>query len=155
MRVFRIERMRYCTDALRGIGSALSGGFRWNSLHTCMVYTSESRSLAMLEVCVHLNINQELPSDRYLMEIDIPGKLVIENHTPDSLPVGWNDLPPRKVSQQFGDDFIRRAETAVMRVPSCIVPNEFNFLINPTHPDARKIKVVESKPFSFDRRLRN
>lgn len=77
MRVFRIEREKYLETTLQGVGAARAEGFRWNSLGTYMVYTSESRALATLEVFVHLVINEDLPLDRYYVEIDIPDMVTI------------------------------------------------------------------------------
>ena len=72
MRVYRIEREKYLNTTLKGIGAALAEGYRWNSLHTFLVDTAESGALATLEVSVHLDLNEDLPSDRYYVEIDIP-----------------------------------------------------------------------------------
>lgn len=154
MRVFRIERERYLADTLRGLGASMSSGFRWNSLYTPMVYTSGSRSLALLEICVHLNLHDELPTDRQLVEIDIPNTLRIDFCDSKDMPKGWDSVPPDTISQRLGDEFIRKGKTAVLRVPSCIVPMEYNYLINPHHPDAQKISVVGSRPFQIDHRIR-
>ena len=75
MIVFRIERRKYLSATLMGIGASKSSGFRWNSLHNRMVYTAESRALATLEVAVHLDLNEDLPSDRMMVEIDIPDEV--------------------------------------------------------------------------------
>lgn len=72
MRVFRVEREKYLSTTLNGIGAASSEGFRWNSLNTFLVYTAESRALATLEVSVHLDLSEDLPMDRYYVEIEIP-----------------------------------------------------------------------------------
>jgi RES domain-containing protein len=77
MRVFRIERKKYLNTTLKGIGAALTEGYRWNSLNTYLVYTAESRALAILEVSVHLDLSEDLPADRYCVEIDIPGEVKI------------------------------------------------------------------------------
>lgn len=153
MRIFRIEREKYLAQTLQGLGAARASAFRWNSMYTPMVYASSSRALALLEVAVHLNINSELPSDRFYVEIEVPDQLLIESLDRHELPAGWDARPPLMVSQQLGDAFVRRATAAVLRVPSCIVPAEYNFLINPAHPDARLITVVGSERVIFDRRL--
>jgi len=72
MRVYRIEREKYLDTTLKGIGAALTEGYRWNSLNTYLVYTAASRALATLEVSVHLDLCEDLPADRYYVEIDIP-----------------------------------------------------------------------------------
>jgi RES domain-containing protein len=153
MRIFRIEREKYLAQTLQGLGAARASAFRWNSMYTPMVYASSSRALALLEVAVHLNINSELPSDRFYVEIEVPDQLLIESLDRHELPAGWDARPPLMVSQQLGDAFVRRATAAVLRVPSCIVPAEYNFLINPAHPDARLMTVLGSERVNFDKRL--
>lgn len=152
MRVYRIERARYVPTALSGLGAAQSEGARWNSLHTPMVYTSESRALAMLEVAVHLDLSEDVPTDRYLVVIDIPDDLHIMTLNKEALPPQWEAKPPTSNSQRIGDDFIRHQAAAVFQVPSAIVSDECNYLINPLHPEAVRIRVVETAPFAFDLR---
>jgi len=153
MLVYRIERKKYLRTTLRGIGAASSSGFRWNSLHSHMVYTSESKALAMLEISVHLDIAESLPSDRYFLDIDIPDTLTILELLVQGLPSTWNSKPPLKQSQLIGDDFLFRNEAAILKVPSSIIPTESNFLINPFHPDSNKIKVINKELIIFDQRL--
>lgn len=154
MRIFRIEREKYLHQTLQGLGAARATAFRWNSLFTPMVYTSQSRALALLEVAVHLNLHSELPNDRLFVEIEVPDELPRELLLAHQLPAGWDTRPPLAVSQQIGEDFVRRAEAAVLQVPSYIVPDEYNFLINPAHPDAKRIRVIGTAPVQFDQRLR-
>lgn len=153
MRVFRIEREKYLKSTLKGIGAALTEGFRWNSQNTYLVYTSESRALATLEVAAHLDVNEDLPKDRFYVEIDIPGEIEILTLKIDDLPSDWNSQPPTLTTQFIGDDFVKDLEAAVLKVPSSIVPPESNYLINPLHPDASKITVVSTSIMSFDRRI--
>jgi len=154
MRVFRIEREKYLETTLKGIGAALSDGFRWNSRNTHLVYTSESRALATLEVAVHLDISEDLPTDRYYVEIDIPEDIIIFELSTDNLPDNWDSKPPIPATQYIGDDFVQQNIGAVLKVPSCIVFPEYNYLINPYHPDAKKIKVTSTQRMSFDQRIR-
>lgn len=153
MRVFRIEREKYLETTLQGVGAARAEGFRWNSLGTYMVYTSESRALATLEVFVHLVINEDLPLDRYYVEIDIPDMVTILELNIKDLPNGWDSKPPVKITQFIGDDFVSGNSAAVLKVPSSIVHQEHNYLINPNHPDSEKISVISISPFRFDSRL--
>ncbi|MBN2639674.1 MAG: RES family NAD+ phosphorylase [Bacteroidales bacterium] len=155
MRVYRIEREKYLNTTLKGIGAALAEGYRWNSLHTFLVYTAESRALATLEVSVHLDLNEDLPTDRYYIEIDIPEDVEILELSVDDLPENWDAKPPAIETQYIGDDFVIQNQAAVLKVPSCIVQQEFNYLINPNHPDAKKIKVVSTQKFTFDSRLQH
>src|SRR5690606_40163437 len=89
MKVFRIEREKHLESTLLGLGACLSKGFRWNSLNTRLIYSSENRALATLEVAVHLDIQEDFPSDRYYVEIDSPVSLkILELHMNDLLKVG-------------------------------------------------------------------
>lgn len=153
MRVFRIEREKYLESTLRGRGAASSEGFRWNSLNTYLVYTAESRSLATLEIAVHLDLREDLPTDRYYVEIDIPDEIDILELAIDDLPENWHSKPPMLETQYIGDDFVSEKSAAVLKVPSSIVPPEFNYLINPNHPDGARIKVISTMKLSFDSRL--
>lgn len=154
MRVFRVEREKYLETTLEGIGAALADGYRWNSLNTFLVYTEESRALATLEVSVHLDLNEDLPTDRYYVEIDIPNDITISELKIEELPDGWDSKPPLLETQFIGDDFVKEKSAAILKVPSSIVQQEFNYLINPNHPDAARISVVSTFPFKFDERLK-
>lgn len=154
MRVFRIEREKYLDTTLKGIGAALTEGFRWNSLNTYLVYTSESRALATLEIAVHLDLSEDVPTDRFYVEIDIPDSVEILELMQEDLPKGWDAKPPSLESQYIGDDFVRQNSAAVLKVPSSIVPLAFNYLINPQHSDAGKIEVVSKIPLIFDKRIK-
>lgn len=155
MKVYRIERMKYLETALTGIGASMTQGFRWNSLNTKLVYTSESRALATLEVSVHLDLSEDLPEDRFYVEIEIPEDVIISEVDVKDLPHDWGSKPPTQTTQIIGDDFVLQNEAAVLKVPSCIVPQEYNYLINPNHADAERIKVVNISPIIFDERFKS
>jgi RES domain-containing protein len=154
MRVFRIERGKYLKTALTGIGASMTKGYRWNSLNTKLVYTAESRALATLEISVHLGLSEDLPTDRHYVEIDIPDTLTIQEVKIGDLPDDWNSYPPTTITQIIGDDFVFENEAVILKVPSSIVPQEFNYLINPNHPDVGKIKVITKIPMVFDPRFK-
>lgn len=154
MVVYRIEREKYLSTTLSGLGASLSKGYRWNSYNTRLVYTAESRALATLEVSVHLDLNEDLPVDRYYVEIEIPDNLSMQEVRIEDLPDDWNAKPPTTTTQIIGDDFVQYSEAAVLKVPSSIVPDEFNYLINPNHPDSRKIKVIRYHNMDFDSRFK-
>ncbi|WP_028527054.1 RES family NAD+ phosphorylase [Runella limosa] len=154
MKVYRIEREKYLKTTLLGIGASMAKGYRWNSLYTRLVYTAESRALATLEVSVHLDLSEDLPSDRYYVEIDIPDDLTMLEVSLEDLPDDWNAKPPTVTTQTIGDDFVLGNEAAVLKVPSSIVPQEFNYLINPSHPDAPRISITNITPMTFDARFR-
>ena len=155
MKVYRIEREKYLETTLGGRGAAMSDGFRWNSRNTFLVYTAASRALATLEVSVHLDLSEDLPTDRYYVEIEIPDDVLILELETSDLPKNWNATPPLLATQFSGDDFVFGGDAAVLKVPSCIVPPESNYLINPNHPDAKKIKVISTERMQFDRRTKN
>lgn len=154
MKVFRVEREKYLETTLQGNGAALTEGYRWNSLNTYLVYTAESRALATLEVSVHLDLNEDLPSDRNYIEINIPDDITILELNIEDLPDRWDSKPPILETQYIGDDFVKDKSAAVLKVPSSIVKQEFNYLINPNHPDSEKISVITVTPFSFDNRFK-
>lgn len=154
MIVYRIEREKHLETTLLGIGASLSKGYRWNSFNTRLVYTAESRALATLEVSVHLDLSEDLPNDRYYVEIDIPDNITIHEVNIDDLPEDWDSKPPTIITQTIGDDFINYNEAAILKVPSSIVPQEFNYLINPSHNDSSKIKVINTHKMSFDPRFK-
>ena len=153
MRVFRIERLKYLDSTLSGIGASIAKGHRWNSLLTKLVYTSESRALSILEIAVHLDLSEDLPEDRYMVEIEIPDNIQIMEVKMEDLPDDWDAKPPSFTTQSIGDDFVSENEAAVLKVPSSIVPQEFNYLINPSHPDIQTIQVVSTYPLKLDNRL--
>ena len=153
MIVYRIEREKYVDTTLQGIGASMSEGYRWNSLNTRLVYTAESRALATLEVSVHLDLSEDLPTDRFYLEIEIPDDITILEVELKDLPDDWDAKPPIITTQTIGDDFVHENEAAILKVPSSIVPQEYNYLINPNHSDASKIKIINKTRMSFDRRF--
>lgn len=155
MIVFRVERQKYLDTTLLGMGASMSEGYRWNSINTRIVYTAESRALATLEVAVHLDIGEDLPEDRYYVEIEIPDEITLLEVSVEDLPEDWDAKPPTLTTQTIGDDFVNYHEAAILKVPSSIVPQEFNYLINPNHQDASKIRVLSTSKMIFDSRLKN
>lgn len=154
MKVFRIEREKYLSTTLKGIGAALSEGFRWNSANTNLVYTAESRALATLEIAVHLDLISDLPTDRFYVELFIPDEIEILDLPLESLPEGWDSKPPLLETQYIGDDFVLQNQALVLRVPSSIIPQEYNYLINPNHPEIKKITIISTEKLVFDHRLK-
>src|SRR5690606_18483586 len=112
-------------------------------------------ALATLEVSVHLDLSEDLPLDRFYVEIEISDDIIITEVAVNDLPDDWQSKPPILITQIIGDDFVNQNQTAVLKVPSSIVPQEFNYLINPNHPDAKKIKVISTSPMMFDERFQN
>lgn len=155
MKVYRIEREKYLETTLSGVGAAMSKGYRWNSINTKLVYTAESRALAMLEVSVHLDLSEDLPIDRYYVDIEIPNDIIVLEVAIEDLPQDWDAKPPTFTTQTIGDDFVFQNEAAILKVPSSIVPQEFNYLINPNHIDAARIKVSSKSLMKFDIRFKS
>jgi RES domain-containing protein len=153
--VWRIatDSKTYEADDLSGAGAKTTGG-RWNAEGDPVVYTSETQALACLETVMHLNAGG-LPFNRYLVAVTIPGAVWANarTETPGSLPVGWDANPSGRASIQFGSAWIRSMACALLRVPSVIVPDEYNVLINPLQPDSKTITAVKRRRWLYDPRL--
>lgn len=150
MRVFRLSKRKYSKE-LNGKGAAKSGN-RWNSKGTEIIYTAESRALAMAEVAVHLTI-ATLPRDYVMIEIEIPNKIKVKALDLKELDEDWNNHPPNSITQKIGDNFIDSIDECLLKVPSAVVQGDFNYLINPYHSDFKKIKIIEITDFPFDKRI--
>ena len=150
MKVYRLSRKKY-SEELSGKGAAIVGG-RWNSRGTQIIYTAQSRALALAEVAVHLTV-ATLPDDFVMVEIELPDQMAIAKLDPEDLPKRWNVFPYNLQTQNFGDDFVRTSEKAVLRVPSAVVPGDFNYLINPRHSEFGEIKISKIEDFPMDNRL--
>ncbi|WP_031527971.1 RES family NAD+ phosphorylase [Dyadobacter crusticola] len=146
MELFRISRVEY-QDDLTGIGAFRHGG-RWNSPGHHMLYTASHRSLAMLEVLVHLN--KSVPPPEYVIVVlYVPDAMA----TP-TVPYMIQDWKEEEYwTKDTGDQWVKDKKTLLCRVPSIVVKSEYNFLINPAHEHASEIKVVGKEPFEFDLRL--
>jgi RES domain-containing protein len=150
MEVYRIVKEKYAVP-LSGIGASLVGG-RWNSVGIEMIYTSQSRALAILEVLAHLP-KTLLPDDLVLLQIKIPESLPITKISKSKLPENWHQFPPLRSTKQKGDQFIKLGKTLLLQVPSALVKDEYNYLINPHHADFKKISIVKIEKFNLDNRL--
>ena len=148
---FRIVKERLAKDAFTGEGARIYGG-RWNSSGRPVVYTASSASLAMLEMLVHLEA-RDLLRKYVLLEIEFDDSLVTDVDIP-SLPRDWRSSPTSPEVQRFGDDWAMLNHSAVLRVPSVIVPRESNYLLNPRHPRYGEIKIGKHQPIDFDPRLK-
>jgi RES domain-containing protein len=151
MILYRVGNCNYIND-LTGTGSRLYGG-RWNSIGKPMVYLASSRSLAVLEVLAHSSTNTA-PLTFCIAEFEVPDNSIFTVGE-EFLPTNWRNPSAPKILQQFGDTFLTKKDFLLMKVPSVIVPQEFNFLVNPLHTEASLIKILKSEPFMFDNRLFN
>jgi RES domain-containing protein len=145
---WRIDRPR--RDAFRGDGARRFGG-RWNSPGVAVVYLSEHQSLAALEIFVHLR--PLIPQDRYLAYFVEWEEAQMEQLPPKKLPANWRTSPPGPATMEIGDRWVKEARFAVLAVPSAIIPSEKNFLLNPAHPDFRRLRIHDPVAFTFDARL--
>lgn len=143
--------LHYTPDDLPGAGARVTGG-RWNSVGNAVVYTSESIALALHETVVHLRA-AGLPLNRYLVRIDVPAEVWAARTILSHPPVGWDALPHGLPSVRAGDAWLADAGTALMAVPSAIIPEEFNVLVNPQHPDARRLQATMLRLWRYDGRL--
>ena len=134
MELYRLSRDIH-GKVLSGKGASISGG-RWNSPGTEIIYTASNRPAGYMMMTIHA------PDSVSISEVDIK-----------ALPDGWNQFPPLKETQQYGDQFITDGKTCLLKVPSAVTQGDFNFLINPLHPEFKKIKITGYEPFPFDRRL--
>jgi RES domain-containing protein len=143
----------YEADDMSGTGAKVTGG-RWNTPGVAVVYTSQTRALACLETVVHLNAGG-LPLNRYLVEVTIPDAIWADAQltTAVRLPVGWDAEPAGRASIEFGTRWIRSNVSALLVVPSVLVPEEFNVLINPQHSDSATITAAKTRRWLYDTRL--
>ena len=150
--VWRIAAVtiRYSADDLSGAGAKASGG-RWNSPGMALVYASESIALAVHETVVHLR-SAGLPLNRYLVRIDIPEALWSARQKL-AAPAGWDAQPHGVPSVMAGDAWLKAAASALLVVPSVIVPEERNVLINPAHPDSAGVTATMLRRWDYDSRL--
>jgi len=130
---------------LSGEGGRLFDG-RWNSGGRAIVYTAESSALALLEVLIRFG-RREIPAPYQLLEIEAPDGLGVERFRPAA--------PPKNVASSvaWGEAWLRDNRTALARVPSAVAPQAYNYLLNPAHPDAAKVKIFSHARYHWDARL--
>jgi len=149
MQVYRIVLEKYSEDLLASGRSA-----RWNGNDVKLIYTSSSCSLACLENIVHRS-KLGLSASFRVLTIEIPNNLPVEKITLDQLPENWNTYEQMHLTQAIGNNWVLSMQSCVLQVPSAIIAKEFNYLINPGHPDFEKIILTEIEPFLFDDRVKN
>ena len=148
---WRIVKEKHAKTAFSGEGARIFEG-RWNSGGVRMVYCSEHLSLAALEILVHtqsVTIRDKFRVFRVAWDEKMMTTIDLKK-----LPKGWNAQPPSLISKKIGDEWIHSDRSAVLAVPSVIVPLEKTFLLNPKHRDFGKIKIKDSGSFALDQRLR-
>jgi len=149
---WRIVRAARVKSAFTGEGARIYGG-RWNSRGIAVIYVSEHESLAALELLVH--VTPLPPDERYLsFRLEWDDKLT-ERFPVKNLPLHWNAEPPDFQTMEIGDEWVRAGKSVALSVPSVLSASEMNFLLNPRHPDFKKIKISQPVEYRFDSRLLN
>lgn len=149
--VWRLTSERHAANAFDGEGARRFGG-RWNHPGTSVVYTAATLSLAALELLVHIEI-EDVPADRVALAAEIPVGVEVERVGAAGLPADWRSYPAPEWTKDLGTAWVQAGRTAVLEVPSVIVPRENNYLLNPEHPDMARIVLGPPDPFAFDGRL--
>ena len=144
-------RGAYAQNPFDGEGAYRYGG-RWSSPGTRVSYASQNESLALLEYFVHLD-PADLPEDLLLATADIPDELSREHIEINRLPRNWRQTPAPPQLTQFGDEFVKKAENAILTVPSALATSENNWLINPLHSVFQQITVNKPEPLTYDPRM--
>jgi RES domain-containing protein len=150
VQVFRIAKTRSIRD-LSGTGARVHGG-RWNRKDIPVVYASENRSLATLEFLVHVPLSL-LPTNLSIACLVIPDNIVVDQISIADLPKNWRDYPAPPELADVGSEWTIAMRSLLLRVPSVVVPDEFNILINPKHPDMNRVVISSVERYMFDRRL--
>lgn len=147
--VWRITTARFAQTAFSGEGARLYGG-RWNPKGCEVVYTAESQSLALLELLVQ---DDPLRANYVLIPAVLPSDLRMTQLDAGELPDNWRTIGARDVLQAMGLEWIRSGQTAVLSIPSAVLPEERNYLLNPRHPDFVRIVIGEPRSLQTDTRL--
>lgn len=150
MIVYRISKTAYAKD-LKGVG-ARKYGARWNQPGFECLYTSESRALALLEFTVNANIN-DIPRALSIVTIDL-GRTGMQELKEAQLPGDWKLFPAPASTKKFGMDLLKAAKTAIIKIPSCIIPHEFNYILNPLHEKHKSFKIIDISDYAYDLRIK-
>jgi len=151
MEIFRIAQEQFADD-LTGNGSRLFGG-RWNSEGIFAVYTSSSRSLALLETLAHTPAKMLNAKNYYLVTLTVQDMIPAEKILFDNLPLGWDAPDARSFTKKLGDKFLIQRRGLLLSVPSVLMQEEINYMLNPLHTDIRKVKIVNKRRIYFDKRV--
>jgi RES domain-containing protein len=146
---WRLVKEKHVATAFSGEGASKAGG-RWNSRGTAVVYASESESLAALETLVHIGTGSRIRFS--IIRLDF-AKAMVETLPLSALPPNWKSEPPGPATKQLGDAWAKGARSAILAVPSVIIPSGFDYVLNPKHPDFSKIVFGKPTAFTFDPRL--
>lgn len=148
---WRLVKARHAAVAFNGEGAQLEGG-RWNPKGVSVVYLSDHPALAALETFVHLK-GAAAKIKFMLFRIRIPDEVSVREVSDTSLPANWRDEPPTLDTMVIGERWVREGSSAILKVPSVLIPAAANFIFNPLHPEAAKVKIDHGEKFSFDPRM--
>lgn len=149
MIVYRLVTKQYASD-LSGTGAAMYPG-RWNKKGTSVLYTGESKEIALLETIV--NTPPMLVPDLALLTLDIPDNSIIELEL-NSLPNNWTDYPAPVILSEIGQSWVDDGKSIALKVPSCVIWTAYNYILNCNHLDYKQVNLLNIKDFYFDNRLR-
>jgi RES domain-containing protein len=149
MIVYRITGKKHAND-LSGMGAAINGG-RWNKKGTPVLYTGENREIALWEALVH--IPAMLVPDLAILTLEIPDHSISEIELSD-LPKNWTSYPAPTILSEIAEEWVNLGKTIALKVPSCIIYSSHNFILNCCHRDYKVVKLMDSRDFHFDTRLR-
>ena len=150
-RIYRVLRKQYGQAPFDGEGAFRYGG-RWSSPGVRLAYASEHQSLAMLEYFVHLTPDDP-PPDLVLAVAEVPDDVTRTEIKIGDLPLRWRETPSLPELAILGDEFIQRGEHLALLVPSAVSPTERNWLLNPAHPDFKRVVIPELERLEYDSRL--
>jgi RES domain-containing protein len=145
------ETATFQANDISGAGARATGG-RWNSVGVAMLYCSSSIALATLETLSYINAGA-LPYNRFLVRIEIPDDVWHKRFVLDPAPGGWDAVPAGMTSRRTGDEWVAQGLSSLLIVPSVIVPDENNILINPLHPDSKSVIATTVKRWVYDSRF--
>jgi RES domain-containing protein len=148
---WRLVKWKHRRSAFDGEGARLAGG-RWNLPGSTVVYASGTLALAALEIFVHLG-RAAMELRFTAIRITLPADISIEQVARQALPPRWRSEPPLLETMEMGTKWARQLRSAVLQVPSVIIPQEHNFILNPSHKDFRRLDIGPPEPFTFDPRL--
>lgn len=148
MIVYRITASKHAND-IHGTGAALYPG-RWNKKGTPVLYTGESKEIALLETIVHTPAM--LIPELDILTIEIPDATITEL-LPSDLPANWANYPAPAILSEIGESWVMEGKTIALKIPSCIISTAFNYILNCNHIDYKKVRIIEQSKFPLDSRL--
>lgn len=151
MELFRITQENYAED-LSGNGAKIFGG-RWNNEGKYALYTSTSRSLALLETLAHTPAKMLSSKDYILITLHIPDNTAREKISSDKLLSGWDTTDAGFYTKKIGDQFLIENKKLLLEVPSVVLPEEMNVVLNPEHVEMKKVKLIHKRRIIFDSRI--